>query len=140
MANWFFSSKAISVNGGLFITRVIVGAFMIYHGWEMFDGTKMEMYTGWFADRKYSNPEAWVIAGKLAELIAGIGFVLGLFTRLACIAAMAAFSGIIFLLGGKGEVFQGDQHPFLFVVIAFIFFFTGPGTWSADHLIFKLKR
>jgi putative oxidoreductase len=99
----------------------------------------MKMYTEWFIERKYSNPQAWAYAGKIAELLAGIGFILGLFTRLASVAAIAAFGGIIFILGDKGKIFQGDQHPFLFIMLAVLFFFTGPGAMSLDGMFFKKK-
>ncbi len=79
-------------------------------------------------------------AGKVAELLAGIGFVLGLFTRLASIATIAAFAGVIFILGDKGKIFQGDQHPFLFILLAAVFLFTGPGALSLDGLFFNKSR
>jgi putative oxidoreductase len=135
----FFSSSPVSQNYGIALVRIMTGILLVYHGWECFDAEKMKMYTGWFIERKYANPEAWAYAGKIAELLAGIGFVLGLFTRLACVAAVAAFSGIIFILGDKGKIFQGDQHPFLFIMLAVLFFFTGPGAMSLDGVLFKKR-
>ena len=137
--NKFFSPSPVSPNNGIAVIRIITGILLIYHGWESFDAEKMKTYTGWFVERKYSNPEIWAYSGKIAELLAGIGFTLGLFTRLASVAAIAAFAGIIFLLGDKGKIFQGDQHPFLFIMLAFVFIFTGPGSWSLDQYIFRKK-
>jgi putative oxidoreductase len=138
--NQFFSPTPIAQNYGIAIVRIITGILLVWHGWECFDAEKMKMYTGWFIERKYSNPELWAYAGKVAELLAGIGFVLGLFTRLASIATIAAFLGVIFILGDKGKIFQGDQHPFLFILLAVVFLFTGPGAISADGFIFKKRR
>jgi uncharacterized membrane protein YphA (DoxX/SURF4 family) len=138
--NKFFSSSPVSQNSGIALVRIITGILLVYHGWEVWDAEKMEMYTGWFTERKYSNPAAYAYAGKIAELLAGIGLVLGLFTRLAAVAAIAAFTGIIFLLGDKGKIFQGDQHPFLFILLATVFLFTGPGSLSVDKLIFRKRR
>lgn len=140
MSNWFFSANPVFLQPGLFITRVITGMLMIYHGWETFDANQMSTYAGWFEEKSYAGPALWAYAGKIAELLAGIGLVLGLFTRLSCVAAIAAFGGIIFLLGDKGKIFQSDQHPFLFVILAFIFFFTGAGKWSADHFLFNKRK
>lgn len=137
MKKFFFSAAPIWPNSALGIVRIIVGILLVYHGWETFDAEKMKMYTGWFVERNYTNPSAWAYAGKVAELLAGIGFVLGLFTRLASLAAIAAFAGIIFILGDKGKIFQGDQHPFLFILFAIIFLFTGPGALSLDRMFFK---
>ena len=138
--NKFFSPSPVAQNYGIAIVRIITGILLVWHGWETFDTEKMDMYTGWFVERQYSNPAAYAYAGKIAELLAGLGFVLGLFTRLASVTAIAAFIGVIFLLGDKGKIFQGDQHPFLFILLAFVFFFTGPGSLSADHLLFKKRR
>jgi putative oxidoreductase len=137
--NRFFSPTPIAQNYGIAIVRIITGILLVWHGWESFDAEKMKMYTGWFVERKYSNPQIWAYSGKIAELLAGIGFTLGLFTRLASVAAIAAFTGVIFILGDKGKIFQGDQHPFLFILLAIIFLFTGPGALSADGLIFKKR-
>ncbi|WP_462219470.1 DoxX family protein [Ferruginibacter sp.] len=137
--NQFFSPTPIAQNYGIAIVRIITGILLVWHGWESFDAEKMNMYSTWFVERKYSNPQIWAYSGKIAELLAGISFTLGLFTRLASVAAIAAFTGVIFLLGDKGKIFQGDQHPFLFILLAVVFLFTGPGAMSADGLIFKKK-
>jgi putative oxidoreductase len=136
----FFSSSPLSQNYGIALVRIITGILLVYHGWETFDAEKMKMYTGWFVERHYAAPAAWAYMGKIAELLAGIGFILGLFTRLASIAAIAAFAGIIFILGDKGKVLQGDQHPFLFILLAFVFIFTGPGAFAIDNQVFKKRR
>jgi putative oxidoreductase len=138
--NKYFSSSPIAQNYGIALVRIITGILLVWHGWETFDAEKMKMYTGWFVERKYTNPEIWAYAGKVAELLAGIGFVLGLFTRMASLAAIAAFAGIIFILGDKGKIFQGDQHPFLFILLALVFFFTGPGALSLDEIFFKKRK
>ena len=137
--NKIFSSLPVAQNYGLAVVRIITGILLICHGWETFDAEKMKMYTGWFTERKYTNAAAWAYTGKIAELLAGACFFFGIFTRLASVAAIAAFAGIIFLLGDKGKIFEGDQHPFLFILLALVFFFTGPGALSLDRVVFKNK-
>lgn len=138
--NKFFSPSPVAQNYGIAIVRIITGILLIHQGWEAFDNTKMEMYTSWFVERKYSNPAIWAYSGKVGELLAGLGFVLGLFTRLASVAAISAFTGIIFILGDKGEIFHGDQYPFLFILLALVFFFTGPGKWSVDQFLSRNRK
>jgi uncharacterized membrane protein YphA (DoxX/SURF4 family) len=41
---------------------------------------------------------------------------------------------------GDGKIWYEDQHPFLFVLLAAVFFFTGPGKWSIDYLLFNKKQ
>lgn len=136
----FFSAEPVRLSWGIALMRIITGAFLIFHGWECFDAEKMNMYTGWFTDRHYAEPATWAYAGKIAELLAGTGFVLGLLTRVAALGSIAAFAGIIFLLGDKGKIFESDQHPFLFILISVLFLFTGPGALSLDSIIFKTKK
>lgn len=136
MRNIFLASP-IFQSQGIAIVRIITGILLVYHGWETFDEVKMTMYSGWFTERHYSNPEAWAYAGKIAELVAGIGFIFGMFTSIASLISIAAFTGIIFILGDKGKIFEGDQHPFLFILLSLVFFFTGPGTWSIDRIFLK---
>jgi putative oxidoreductase len=40
---------------------------------------------------------------------------------------------------GHGKFWYEDQHPFMFVLFGLLFFFTGPGKWSLDHVLFKPK-
>ncbi len=133
----FFSSSPIWQTTGLTIIRVILGAFLIYHGWEIFNEVKMNEYLLW-DNFKNSNGKLLVYAGKAAELLAGILFVLGLFTRIASLLTIGTMCYIAFFLG-NGIIWNNDQHPFLFVLLALIFIFTGPGRYSLDHYLFKPK-
>ena len=134
----FFSSSPLCQNTGLALVRGTLGIFLIYHGWEIFTESIMSEYLKWDAF-KNSSGKFLVYAGKAAELIAGILFVLGLFTRIASLITIGVMCYIAFFLG-KGIIWYGDQHPFMFVLLALIFFFTGPGNFSLDKMIFNNKR
>jgi len=134
----FFSSGPLWQATGLTLVRLAVGAFLIYHGWEIFSESKINGYLQW-DQFKNSNGKLMVYSGKAAELIAGILFVLGLFTRIACLLIIGVMCYIAFFLG-KGIIWHDNQHPFLFVLLAMVFFFTGPGNYSLDKMIFKKSR
>lgn len=116
---------------GLAIIRIIVGLFMIYHGFEIFDTAIMKDYTTWDQFKTKPAPLFFVYAGKVAELIAGILFTIGWFTRPAALVLILTMLYISFFVG-HGKVWYADQHPFLFVLLGFVFIFTGPGRWSVD--------
>lgn len=129
----FFYPGPIWQGNGLFLIRIIFSIFLIIHGMEVFDPEKMKNYTGWDAFKTSS----WLpYLGKAAEFIAGILLLLGLFTRIACLLTIGTFGYITFLVG-NGKFWMEDQHPFLFVLLALVFIFTGPGNFSLDKLIFK---
>ena len=126
-------------DSGLAFIRIIVGSFMIFHGWEVFDAEKMKVYLTWDSFKGFSSPSFMVYMGKIAELIAGILMTIGLFTRPATLVLIFTMLYISFLVG-HGKVWYEDQHPFLFVLLGLVFFFTGPGKLSVDQLLFRNKR
>lgn len=113
---------------------------MIYHGLEIFDREKMEGYDKFLTnDIKMGNAVLMSYLGKTCELIAGVLLVLGLFTRAASVLMAITMSVISFRIG-QGRVYMEEQHPFMFVLFAFIFFVDGGQKWSLDNVIFKRKR
>jgi len=78
------------------------------------------------------------MGGKASELIAGIFFMLGFLTRVASLLIIGTMIYITFFLG-HGKIWYEDQYPFLFILLALVFFFTGAGTVSLDNLLFKNK-
>ncbi|MEP6617172.1 MAG: DoxX family protein [Ginsengibacter sp.] len=134
--NKFFSSLPIFQSAGIAVVRIIVGLFLMFHGWEVFDKTKMLEYSNWELFKNSFSPLLLVYTGKAAELIAGFLLFFGLFTRVAAMIVIITFLYISFFVG-HGKIWYDDQHPFLFVLLAIVFFVTGPGAASADSLLFK---
>ena len=134
--NTFFSASPLWQGTGLALIRLTLGGFLIYHGWEIFDAVIMKEYTKWDIFKNTSSPSFIVYSGKTAELIAGFLLLFGLFTRLASLVVIMTFL-YISLFVGNGKIWYEDQHPFLFVLLALVFFFTGPGNFSLDKIIFK---
>jgi uncharacterized membrane protein YphA (DoxX/SURF4 family) len=133
--NKFFSSGPIWQTMGLTLIRCILGAFLIYHGWEVFSESKMNEYLKWDSFKNGSG-KFLAYSGKASELVAGILFLFGFLTRLASLLTLGVMFYITFILG-KGLVWYEDQYPFLFMLLALVFFFTGAGKISIDHLLFK---
>jgi putative oxidoreductase len=120
------------------LLRIITGLLMTYHGWEVFDRPTMESYFGWDVFKAMPAPEFMLYMGKGSELVAGLLLTVGLFTRIACLMIIGVMSFICFVVGG-GKFWYQDQHPFLFVMLGLVFFFTGPMAWSLDQMLFKKK-
>jgi putative oxidoreductase len=139
----FIMSRSSSVfplwqTAGLTLLRVIVGIFMIYHGREIFIASKMDDYLQWDMFKNSSSGKLLVYIGKGAELAGGILLLIGLFTRIAALILIGTMSYISFFVG-HGKIWDDDQHPFLFVLLAMVFLFIGGGRFSIDYLLFKKK-
>ena len=129
----FFSPGPYWQNEGLLFVRVVTGFFLVYHGWEVFDASKMNEYVQWDAFKNHSG-KALVYAGKLSELISGFLLAFGLGTRVAALMIISTLSYIAFFVG-HGKIWYEDQHPFMFVLVGMVFLFTGPGSISLDAII-----
>jgi len=135
MIKTFFSPGPIWRDGGLALIRIMVGMFMIYHGSEVFDKSLMNEYGERLTKLNFPAPSVMAYIGKSTEFITGILFTLGLFTRLAAVALSVNMCIISFGMG-QGRIFMEEQHPFLFVLLALVFFFSGAGKWSFDQVLF----
>ena len=136
MSQHFFSpQRKIFFEQGITIIRILTGLFMVYHGFEIFDGHLMLDYAKRLTDLHFPNPPLMAYLGKGAELVSGVCITLGLFTRLAVWPLIFTMLGISFGMG-HGNIFYEDQHPFLFVMIGLFFFFNGPGKYSLDQYFY----
>ena len=121
---------------GMAVLRILTGLLMAYHGIEVFSKETMDMYRGWDSLKALPVGNYMVYAGKAGELVAGILLTLGLFTRWASLAMAFIMFFICFFIG-NGKFWYQDQHPFLFVLLAFVFVVYGPGAWALDYKISK---
>jgi len=126
MTNILLSSHPVSPAKGLAILRIITGLLMAYHGLEVFDPQLMAGYMKWDMIKALPAPAALVYLGKGAELVSGLLLAFGVFTRIATLVMAADMLFICFYIG-HGKFYYEDQHPFLFALLALVFFFAGPG-------------
>lgn len=139
MKKFLSPSCKIWYEPGMAFIRILTGLFMVYHGWEIFNDQKMQDYAKWLTDLHFPNAATMAFVGKAAELLSGFLLTLGLFTRLAVIPLAGTMLVITFGMG-KGKIFYEDQHPFLFVLISLVFFFSGPGKYSLDHILYGRNK
>lgn len=134
-----FSAKPLWQNNGLFLLRVVTGLLMAYHGLEVFNPEVIKGYTEWDAIKTLPSPLLMVYVGKGLELATGIFLTIGLLTRLSALFMIIDMLFICFKVG-EGEFWYKNQHPFLFVLLALVFFFTGPVKWGLDFVLLKKRN
>src|SRR5688572_13823578 len=121
---YFFSAQGMWQHTGLGLIRIIAGALMTYHGWEVFMEDKMNGYVQWLTDLHFPAPALMAYLGKGSEFAGGVFLTLGLLTRLAVIPLIITMAIICFGMS-NGKFWMEDQHPFLFILLCFVFFFYG---------------
>ncbi len=139
MIKKLFSSDPLWSDQGLVALRILTGLLIAYHGADIFKRTAMEEVLTWDVIKALPAPEPMVYLGKGIELLAGICLVLGLFTRAAALFMAINMLFICFKIG-NGRFYYEDGYPFLFALLALIFFFLGPVKWGLDFVIFKKQK
>jgi len=139
MIKKIFSYDPLWSDYGFVAIRILTGLLMAYHGAEIFNRSAMEVYLTWDVIKALPAPEVMVYLGKGIEFFAGVCLALGLFTRIAALFMAIDMFFICFKIG-NGRFYYEDQHPFLFALIALIFFFAGPVKWGLDFLILKREN
>jgi len=134
-----FSAAPLWQTNGLVLLRIITELLMTYHGLEVFKPDVMKGYKEWEVIKIIPSPLLMVYLGKGVELLTGICLTVGLFTR---IAALFMFIDMIFICFkvGNGKFWYEDQHPFIFALLALVFFFTGPVKFGLDNQFFKKRK
>ncbi|HTF18461.1 MAG TPA: DoxX family protein [Chryseolinea sp.] len=136
MAHLLLSPRPLWSNAGLGIIRIVVGLLMAYHGLEIFQPDVMAGYQTWDVIKAMPSPVLMVYIGKGLEFVTGLCFILGIFTRIAALLMAIDLLFICFVVS-NGRFYYEDQHPFLFALLALVYFFAGPVIWSLDQRIFK---
>lgn len=134
-----FSSEGYLMKEGLATLRILTGLLMAYHGLEIFNAEIMKGYAQWDVIKSLPFSTSIAYVGKGIELVSGICVAFGAFTRVASLMMAINMLFICFRIG-KGRFYYEDQHPFLFALIALVFFFTGPVKWALDFLLFKKSK
>lgn len=137
--NKLLSASPLWQSNGLVLLRIITGLLMAYHGLEIFDSKIMSGYLERDVIKSLPAPKFMVYLGKALELATGICLALGLFTRLSALFMFVDMMFICFKVG-HGKFYYEDQHPFLFGLLALVFFFTGPVNFGLDNYLFKEKK
>ena len=137
--NRLFSALPLWQTNGLVSIRIVTGLLVAYHGLEIFDEKIMSGYLEWDSIKSLPSPKVMVYFGKGLELVAGICLAIGLFTKVAALFIFFDMMFICFIVA-EGRFYYEDQHPFLFGVLALVFFFTGPVKFGLDNYFFNEKR
>jgi putative oxidoreductase len=123
-------------NLGLLVIRILIGAFMVYHGIPLLIGgagtlAKIGSAMGLLGIHAY--PMFWGLMCALTYVVGGVAFVAGYQFRLAC--ALLTF---VMIMAANTHWHAGDSflyatsRPLELASFFFGLIFVGPGAWSVD--------
>lgn len=119
---------------GLLILRVVIGIIFIYHGFpKLLNSSKMS------AGMRMSATAIFILG--LAEVIGGVGSILGLYTQIAAIVLSIVMAGAIYMKIVKWKVpfsktgIMGWEFDLMILAGALALLFLGAGNISVDSLI-----
>ncbi len=125
-------------NAVVLVLRVLFGLTFAAHGYaKRFQGGRIPGTAKWFDGMGMKPGRVHAEIASLAEIGAGVGLALGLFTPLAA----AACVGVMLVAGytvHRGKFFvvkDGWEYNFVIGLVAVTIAGLGPGEWSLDHAL-----
>jgi putative oxidoreductase len=127
-----------NVNIALLILRLVVGAFMLTHGWGkmeiIFSGEPIR-----FADPIGVGATASIALAVFAEVLCSILLIIGLGSRLAAIPLLTTMLVAAFIVHSN-DGFAKQEFALLYGVIYLSIALIGAGKYSLDFFISKNKK
>ncbi len=124
-----------NVSTALFILRVVIGIFMLTHGWRkmetLFSGEPIQ-----FADPIGLGTTFSLALAVFAEVLCSILLIIGLGTRLAAIPLLITMLVAAFIVHAN-DGFGKQEFTLLYAVIYLTIAMIGSGKYSLDYLISK---
>ncbi|MCS4276534.1 MULTISPECIES: DoxX family protein [Mycetocola] len=128
---------------GLALLRVALGVVFFAHGWQKLTEFTLAGTTEAFRGMGVPLPELVGPAVAILEIVGGAALILGLATRIVAGLLVLDMLGALFLVHASAGIFV-DAGGFELVLAlaagAAALALTGPGTFSADHLVRGLRR
>ena len=124
------------------VARVAIGVVLIAHGAQKFFTFGIAGTTDSFAGMGVPAPQAAALFAAVVELVGGAALVLGAATAVFGLLVMLNMLGALVLVHVGNGVFV-DQGGFELVAAlgagALLLAATGPGAWSVDHLVGRMR-
>lgn len=119
-------------NTGLFLFRIILGLFMLTHGWQKL--INFELLTAGFPDPLNIGSSTSLVLSIFAEFICSLLILLGLFTRIVTIPLMIGMFVAAFIVHTNVPLIT-KELAFLYLALYVVLIFMGAGKFSLDYVL-----
>lgn len=141
--NLLFSIEPYNLSFGILLIRIIIGVVMAFYGYQkLMNFETMAASDFWakevsFLGMSGKTPLALTV---FAEFFCSLLLIIGLFTRLALVPLLICMGYIIACVAKFSVIYSGDNgtevnNAFVYFIIYFAIYLTGPGNYSLDYKI-----
>lgn len=136
---WLYEKEdsALVKDVGLLILRIVVGAFMMTHGWAKL--MNFDMMAEQFPPMFGMSSKVAVSMLIFAEFFASIAIIFGFLTRLAAVPILFAM-GVAGFLAHAADPFSVKELALLYFALYVVLIVAGAGRFSIDGLIRNYVR
>ena len=136
----FLPGNARHADVGLLLLRVATGAFLIYQSHDnVFSAARMAEFVKFLTHFGFVMPELMAPLSVYAQFLAGIGFVLGLFTRWLGLITAVNFVVAVWMVHWTDPV-PGIWPAAILVFLGLYFGLRGSGRYGVDALLEGRRR
>ena len=133
----FLPGNARYADLGLLLLRCITGAFLIYQSHDnIFSAARMDEFVKFLTHFKFVMPELMAPLSVYAQFAAGIGFILGLFTRWLGLITAFNFVVAVWMVHWNDPV-PGIWPAAILIFLGLYFGLRGSGRYGIDALLEK---
>jgi putative oxidoreductase len=120
---------------GLLLLRVVTGAFLIYQSHDnIVSAARMDEFVKFLTHFKFAMPELMALLSVYAQFAAGIGFVLGLFTRWLGLITAFNFIVAVWMVHWNDPV-PGIWPAAILIFLGLYFGLRGSGRYGLDPML-----
>ena len=136
MRNYLYLSGAQRFSDfALLLLRVFVGLFLIWGVWDnITEPARMQEFVEFLRKHHFTSPDLLAPASVYAQLVIGVGFILGLFTRWAGILCVINFVIAIVMVDRFGGLRAAFPSGCL-IAIGLYLATHGAGRFSMDYVL-----
>lgn len=124
--------KNVFHNIGLLLFRMVLGIFMLTHGWQKIEN--FQLMSAGFPDPIGVGSSASLVLIIFAEVGCSLLIILGLFTRIATIPLIIGMIVAAFVIHA-GDPFSKIELSSLYLSLYVVLAILGPGKYSLDNLL-----
>ena len=136
----FLPGNARHADLGLLLLRCATGIFLIYQSHDnVFSAARMDEFAKFLAQFRFPMPELMAPLSVYAQFLAGIGFILGLFTR--WLGLITAFNFIIalWMVDSQGP-YNAWWPAGVLICLGLYFGLRGSGRYGLDPMLERRSR